>query len=164
MYTSHTILDFNLIFIFKFALKCTLTSFKFLFCVFKNHIVDMIQLVLIKIRFNIFMWSLFSTYFLVFLQEYFINCNVNNIIILLVPVKYISVCRIVPTVLSRPTFRILRTKVSQEHAFILWITRAMDEACGLGPILPMVYISFPALVIYINHIGVSILWGGFLYI
>ena len=94
---------FNLICIFKFAFKRMLTSFTFLFCVFKTHNVDLIQLVLIKIRFNIFMCSLLSTYFLIFLQEYFINCTVNDIIFLLLPVKFISVCGIVPAVFSRPT-------------------------------------------------------------
>ena len=40
-------------------------------------------------RFNIFMFFLPSTYFLVFLQEDFINCNVNNSIIFLLPNKFL---------------------------------------------------------------------------
>ena len=76
-----------------------LTLFKFLFCVIKTHIIDLIQLVLIKIRFNIFRCFLLGTYFLVLLQEDFINCAVNNIVILLLPVKFISVYGIVPAVL-----------------------------------------------------------------
>ena len=55
MHTTNTILIFNPTPIFNSAFKNMLTSFKFLFCVVKNHIVDMIKFVLIKIRFNIFM-------------------------------------------------------------------------------------------------------------
>ena len=36
-------MDFNLVFIFKFALKRTLTSFKFFFCVFKIYIINLIH-------------------------------------------------------------------------------------------------------------------------
>ena len=91
MHTSHTILAFNIICILKLAFKRTLTSFNFFFLVIKTHIVNLIQLVLIKIRFNIFMFFLFIAYLIIFLGEYFINCNVNNRIIILLPVK-INLC------------------------------------------------------------------------
>ena len=88
------------------------------FCVIKTHIVDMIDFDLIKIRFNIFVCSILSTYFLVFFQEDFINYTVNNSIILLIPIKFISWCGIVTAVLSRPTFIILGTNFSQDLSFI----------------------------------------------
>ena len=128
-------------------------------CVFKTTIVNLIQLFLIKTRFNTFVLSLFSTYFLFFLKEDFINCTVNNIIILLLPVKFISVCRIMPAVLSMTTFNTLRTKVSQDLKFLWWMNGAMDETCGFGAIFWMVYISFPELTSDLTHIGVSILQG-----
>ena len=118
MYTSHTIMDINLISIFKFVFKCALTSFNLFFCVFKTYIVVLIQLVIIKIRFNIFMCSLLTTYFSDFMHEYFINCIVNNIIILLLPVKFLSIWRIVPPVRSMPTFSIIRTKFSRDLTLI----------------------------------------------
>ena len=126
MYRSHTILAFNIIFIFKFALKRNLTSFNFFFCVFKTHVVNLIQLVLIIIRFDIFMWSFLRNYFLLFLKEYFINSNVNSIIITLLPGKFLSVFGIVPVVLSMPNFSILRTRVSQVpgpliHMINVWV-------------------------------------------
>ena len=160
MYTSNTILYFNLICIFKFAFKHTLTSYNFFFCVFKTNIVYLIQLVPINIRFNILMWFPLSTYFLVFLQEGSIKCTLNNSIILFLPAQFISVCGIVTTVLRRPNFVILKTNVSQDLALIWRITRAMDEKCGLGPILHMVYVSFTVLARNITHIRVSIWRGG----
>ena len=42
----------------------------------------------------------------------FIHCNVNNKIILLLPVKFLSWYGIVPTALIRYTFNILRTRIS----------------------------------------------------
>ena len=162
LYTIHSILDLNLICIFKFTFKRTLMSFKFFFCVFKKHIVDLIHFILIKTRFNIFMWSSIITYFLVLIQEYLINCTVNNSIIIFLNVKFISVCVIMPAVLSRPNFTIIRTKVSQDLEFILWIPGAMVETCGFGPTLWIVYISFPDLARDITNLGV-IIWGGRLY-
>ena len=53
------------------------------------------------------------------LQDYFIPCVFKTIIVLLLPFKFISICVMLPMVLSRPTFSILRTKVSQDIAFIL---------------------------------------------
>ena len=116
-----------------------------LFCIFKTHIIDLIQLVLIKIRFNVLMWSLLSTYFLVLLQEYFINCTVNDIIILLLSVKFPPVYDIVPVELSSPIFIILKTNVYKDLAFIWWMTGAMDEMCGFLTYFRLVYISFHAL-------------------
>ena len=68
MYKSHTVLDLNLIYIFEFELKHSLTSFNIFFFVIKTHIINLIYIILIKIRFNIFMCFLFSTYFIIFLQ------------------------------------------------------------------------------------------------
>ena len=130
MYTSHTIMDFILICIFEFLFKLTLTAFKFFFCVFNTHISNLIQFVLINLSFDIFMFSLLNTYFLILLQENFIHFTFNNSIILLLPIKFSPICGIVPAVFSSPTFSILRTKVSQDLAFIWWITGAMDETYG----------------------------------
>ena len=101
-----------------FAFKYMLIPIKFFFCVFKTHIADLIQLVIIKGIFNCCICFILSAYFLVFLQYYFINCTINDRIIILLPGKYISFCSIVPTFLSRNTFKILRTKVSLDLAFI----------------------------------------------
>ena len=64
MHKIHTIPDFSIIFILEFAFKRTLTSFNILFLVIKTHIVNLVQIVLVKIRFNIFMCFFFSTYFI----------------------------------------------------------------------------------------------------
>ena len=54
-----------------------------------------------------------SQHLLFFLmQEDFIHCTVNNSSILLLPVKFISVCGIVPVVLSRNSFIIVIIKFS----------------------------------------------------
>ena len=110
MYTSNTNLDFNIIWIFEFPFKHTLTSFCLFFIIIKTHTINLIQLVLIKTRFNDFMCFLFSNYFLTSLQEYFINRTVKNIIILFLPAKFISVFGIATAVLIRPDFIILRKK------------------------------------------------------
>ena len=78
----------------------------------------MIDFDIIKIRFNIFMCSILGTYFLVFMKEDFINCNVNNSIILLLNVRFLSFYGIVTVVLSMPTFIMIITKVFQDLAFI----------------------------------------------
>ena len=161
MYKSHTIIDFNIICILKFVFKRTLTSLNLFSCFFKTHIIYLIRFVPIKIRFNIFMCSLFINYFLVLLQYYFINCTFNNSISLLMSVKFISVCRIAPTVLIMPSFVILRTEVSHDLAFVWWITGDVEETCGIGLSLLMVYTSFTELTRTINRLGVSILGGGF---
>ena len=78
----------------------------------------MIDFDIIKIRFNIFMCSILGTYFLVFMKEDFINCNVNNSIILLLNVRFLSFYGIVTVVLIMPTFIMIITKVFQDLAFI----------------------------------------------
>ena len=161
MYISHTTLYFNNIFILKFAFKLTLKSFKFFFCIINTHIIDLIHLVLIKIRFNIFIWFPPNTYFSVSLHEYIINCTVNKRIILLMTVKFISVCGIVSVVLSRPTFNILRTKVSQDLALIWRMPGAMDKPYGFGITIQVVYIYFTGIDIALTNLGVSIWQGGF---
>ena len=110
---------------FKFAFKHTLRSFKFLFFILKTHIVNLIKLVLIKIRLNIFRCFFHSTYFFIIMQQDFIHCNINNIIILFLPVKFISCYGILPAVLSRSRLVILRIKLSQDLAFILLLPGAM---------------------------------------
>ena len=145
MYKSHTVLDLNLIYIFEFELKHSLTSFNIFFFVIKTHIINLIYIVLIKIRLNIFMCFLFSTYFIIFLQEKWIHCFFNNSIVLFLPVKYISVLRIVSAVIIMPNFSILRDKVSQDLVFIWWIHSTMYGACGFGSILWIIYAYFTAL-------------------
>ena len=117
MHTSHITLVFNSIF-FMFFIKGTLASLKFFFFVVKTHIVNLIEFILVKFRFNIFMCFLPGTYFLIFMQENFVNCTVNNSIIIFIPVKVLTWYRIVPVVLSRYNFKILLTKVSQYLKFI----------------------------------------------
>ena len=113
MHTSHTILVIIPMCIFKFAFKRMITSFNLLFCVIKTHIVDLIEFVLINIRLNIFICFLLITYVLIFTQENSTHCTVNNSIILLLPVKLFRWYDIVPGVLGRYNFNILRTKSSQ---------------------------------------------------
>ena len=55
--------------IILFTLKCILTSLKVFFSVFKTHIVNMIEFNLIKIRLNMFRYSLLRTYFLIIMQQ-----------------------------------------------------------------------------------------------
>ena len=100
------------------------------------------------------------TNFIIFLHEDFIHCMINNSIFIFLSVKFIYVCGIVPAVLNRPNFNILRTKVSQDLAFILWMPGAMYETCVFLYILWVIYISFPALASALDRLGVSILWGG----
>ena len=97
-------MDFNPIYIFDFEFKCTLMSFNILFLVIKIHIFNLIYIVFIDIRFNIFMCFLLRTYFIIFFQEDFTHCMVNNIIVLFLTVKSISIFWTVPTVLSTPNF------------------------------------------------------------
>ena len=107
------------------------------------------------------MWLLFSTYFIIFLQEYSLCCLFNNSIVLLMSIKLPYVCRIFPAVLSRYTFRIIITKVSQDLAFIVWMPGDMYESCGFGFILRIIYISFPMIASTLTHIRVSIWQGWF---
>ena len=105
------------------------------------------------------MFFLFSTNFIIFLQEYFIQCMVLNSTFLLLPVKFLSVCRIVPVVLSRPTCIILKTKFSQDISLIWWMTGSIYDKCGFLYISWVVYISFPDFARALNHLIVSILRG-----
>ena len=107
------------------------------------------------------MCFLFGTYFIILLQEDFIYCLYNNIIVLFLTVKFISNCGIVPAVLSMPNLRILRTKISQDLAFIWWLPGAMYDTCGFGYIIQTIYTSFTTLASTLTNIGVSIWWFGF---
>ena len=118
MYKSYAILDFNLIFFFEFKFKCTLMPFNILFYFHKTHIINLIQIFIIKIRSNIFMCFLFSTYYNILLQENFIHGLFKNSIVLFLAVKFISICGILPMVLCMPTISMLITKVSQDLVFI----------------------------------------------
>ena len=160
MYTRHIISISNPKCIFKFAFKRALTSFNFFFFVFKTHIVNLIKSVLIKTRHNIFRCFLHSTYFFTIMQQDFIHCTINNIIILLMTVKFLSWCHIVPTFLIRYFPSIIRTKFSQDLASIWLIPRAMYEI-GFGLTYWVFYISFSALVRALTNSGVSMWWNVF---
>ena len=149
---------------FNFSFKRTLTSFKFFFWVINTHIVDMIEFVLIKISFNIFMWFLLSTYFFIFVLEDVIHCNVNDRIILFLPVKSISWYGIVPVVLGKSNINIIRTKVSQYLAFSWLIPWYMYETGGFGVTIWLVYIYFSALASALTHIILSMWWVCFSYL
>ena len=53
----------------------------------------------------------FSTYFIIFLQDDIIYYMINNSIVILLSVKFIFRCRLMPAVLSRPAFIILMYNV-----------------------------------------------------
>ena len=161
MYTSHIILDWNLICIFDFAFKRTLTPFCIFFLVIKTYIVNLIQIILIYIRLNIFMCFIFSTYFIIFVQKDFIHCMINDSIFLLLYVKFISGRGIVLVVLGRDAFRVLRTILPQYLALIWWMHGAMDETSGSGSISCIIYLSFSELSITLTHLGVCILRSDF---
>ena len=103
----------------------------------------MIKFVLMKIRLNIFRCFVCSTYFLIFMQQDFILCTINNSILLLLSVKFLSWYGIVPTVLVRSDFNIIRTKCSQDLLFIRWMPGAMYET-GFWLTLWVSYIFFCA--------------------
>ena len=121
----------------------------------------MVYIILIDLKFNICMCFLFSTYYIILLQYDYILCMVNDIIFLLLTVKFPFVCGIVPTVLSRPNFSMLRNKVYQYLAFVWLIPGAMYDTYRFGYIIHMIYISFSALVLSLTHIVVSIWQCGF---
>ena len=95
-----------------------------------------------------------------FLQEAFIQCMINNILVLLLTDKFISSCGILPTVLSSPT-RIIRTKVHQDLELIWQIPGDMYKTCGFWYILQIIYIYFPALDRDLTNIRVIIRQDGF---
>ena len=144
--------------IFLSELKRTITSFNIFFSVFNTNNVNLIEFTFIGIILNMFRWFLLSTYFLIFMQQDFIYCTVNNGIIILLPVQFISWYGIVPAVLSRSNFNIIRTKVSQDLALIWLMPGAMYET-GFGLTYRVVYIYFSALDRDITHLGVS-MWQG----
>ena len=86
---------------------------------------------------------------------------INSIPFLLLTVKYLFGCGVMTTVLIRPNFRILRTKVSQDLLLIRWIPAATYETNGLGSIIWMIYIPFFARASALTHLGVRMLWDGF---
>ena len=71
-------------------------------------------------------------------------------------VKLISIRGIMSAVLSRPCFRILRTKFPQYLSFIIFIPGYMDETSLFASILWMVYMPSSALSGALARIGVSI--------
>ena len=87
MYICHIIYISNPICIFKLTFKRTLTSFKFFFNVLKTHIINMINIFVIKTRLNIFRCFLHSTHFSILLKNDFIHCTINNIIIIFLPIN-----------------------------------------------------------------------------
>ena len=153
LYRILTILALNIIFIFEFAFKFPPVLFFLLFIFIDTHIFNLVHIFLIKFKFSISMYFLFITNF--FLQEEFIHIMVNNRIVILPPVKLPSVCRIVPVILSRPIFIILRTKFSQDIVLILLMTGAVYETLGFGYLLLIMYICFTAVEIALTHLRVS---------
>ena len=84
---------------------------------------------------------------------------INNIISPFLYIKFISSPSIVPAVLGRPDFIIIRTKVSQDLTFIWWIPGAMDVKSVFGYIFRMIYIPFYDLARALTYPRVSI-WRG----
>ena len=98
------------------------------YCFFINiYIINIIYIVLTDFRINVFMLFSYSSYSIILIHDDLINCIINNIIVLFLSVNFIFSWGVMPVVLSRPTFRIPRTKVSQDLTFIWWISRSMDE-------------------------------------
>ena len=149
---------------FKYCIQTHAYVFQVLFYVFKTHIVDLINFTLIKIRFNVFMCFLLSTCFIIFMQDDFIHCNVNNSIILLMPGKFLSWYGIGPFFLIRSTFTTLRKKFSQDLAFIWWMPGAMYESGGFGLTLWLVYIFVSDLASTITNLGLGIWQGNFYFL
>ena len=98
---------------------------------------------------------------LIFMQEYLIHCAVNNIIIFLLLVRIIFCYGILPPVIMRYNFNVLRTKVSHDLVLTWWIPRTMYEIGGFWLTLWVVYISFSALDRALTDLGVSFWLGGF---
>ena len=67
-----------------------------------------------------------SQFISLLLQDNHINCMLDNSIYLLLSFKYYLGCRLLTAVFSRPDFRVLCTKVSQDLVFIWSMSRAMD--------------------------------------
>ena len=105
------------------------------------------------------MWFRFIAYFIIFLQDNFIHCMINNIIFLFLSVKFIHFRSIMPAVLSRTDFIMLKTKVPQDFAFIWLITEAVYETSLFRYIIWMIYIPFSVLSSSLICLGVCI-WRG----
>ena len=103
---------------FELYFKRMLTSFCIFFLFIKTHIINLVYIVLINFNINVFMCFSFSTYFIVLLWDDLIYCMINNSIFLFLTVKFIFSCGVITAVLSRLDFIILRTKFSQDLAFI----------------------------------------------
>ena len=95
----------------------------------------------------------------ILLKDDFIPYIADNSIILFLPVKFLYWYGIVPTVLSRYTFNILKTKFSQDLAFIWWMPGDMYEIGEFGLTLCLVYKYFSALASAFTHLGVIIIRG-----
>ena len=118
-------------------------------------------IIIVDFIINVFMCFNISTYFIILLYNYIIHCMINNIIILLLSVKFIFSCGFMNAVLNRLAFLILRTKVSQDLTFIWWMPRAMDETIVFGSIIWMIYKHFSVLASAITHIRLSMWRGSF---
>ena len=114
----------------------------------------------IDLRFNIYVWFILVTYFIISFKEYSIHCVVNNSIVLLLPVKFPSVLGVVPAVLGKPTFSILITKFSLDLAFFWWIHGDKYETYGLWSILWIIYKNISVLASALTRLGVIILQFG----
>ena len=154
-------MDFNIIFVFEFSFKLTLTSFSLFLISIKTYIINLKYITLINTRINIFMCFSLSTYFIIFQQDNLIHCIINNTTVILLSVKFTSSHGIISAVLSRPDFRKLRSIVSQDISSIWGIPRAMDETSVFGSIIWMIYIPFPTIYRVLTHLAVSI-WQGVL--
>ena len=71
-----------------------------------------------------------------------------------------SSCGIMPAVLSRPDFRIFRTKFSQDLAVIWWIIEVMDDTIVFVYNPGMLYIPFSMIANALTHLRVSDWQGG----
>ena len=103
-----------------------LTSVKIFFCLFKTRFLNLVQIVRIVIRVQIF-WCFIicGTYF--FFKYNFIRCIVNDGVVLLLSVNFFTGCGSVHMVLSRPTLSILSSKVPQNLIFSWRMSGAVDE-------------------------------------
>ena len=161
MYTSHTILDFNFIYIFHLFFKRSPTSFCIFFLIINNNIVNMIYIILIYLRLNFSCASASSLTLIFYHRGISFTEWLTISLYFFLGVKFISSFRIVPVVLIRPAFRILRTKVTQDLELIWRMHKAMDNKSVFGSNPMTIYIPFSVLDSTITHLGVSIWRFGF---
>ena len=102
MYTSFTILASNILYIFEFDFKLTLTPFCILILFIKTNIINLIQIMYINFRVDVILCFTFHNLCLVLLQDDIINCMLNYRIFILLYDKFLLSCRLVPVVLSKP--------------------------------------------------------------